>query len=92
MRLKKENFSKVAQLLLNALDQSKQVHYTQGRDHAQAIILKVLEDDRTTEEKIEAETEKLLAQYTKQAGANLDMEKMRGMIRKELIKKHKFVL
>ena len=86
MRLKEAQVKHVCQ---NVLQHLRSKHLITLKNSESEVLTKMEEifiRDLKVEDQINLEAEKLLAQYERQMGANVDRQKMFQMIKKQLIK------
>jgi len=92
MRLSTTQVQLVCQKVLHSLKAKQLITIKAG----EADVLKKMEEiaikELKVEDQINLEAERLLAQYTQQAGSNIDKDKMFRMIKQQLIKDKKVIL
>lgn len=92
MRLKEDRIRLICQKVYSAL-RAKQLFQT---TKTESEILKKMEEifiqDLKVEDKLDAEVEKLLSQYSAKMAGNVDREKLFQLIKKQLIKDKNLII
>ncbi|MBX7149904.1 DUF507 family protein [bacterium] len=93
MRLKKEQIEKISHLILRNLKDKNLITMRVSEKKVEEKINEVITKDMLLERKIDDEARDTLDKYRSQIkGDEFDERKMLMMIKKELVKKYKFVM
>lgn len=92
MKLKPAQIKKLARLILDKLEQQNLINIRTTRDQITQKIESILLADVQMEDEIEKEARAMMEKYRAQVqSGEIDYQKMYGMVKKELMKKKKFI-
>lgn len=92
MRLKEFQVKQLCQAVLSSLHSGNWIRPRRTEKEILAKMEAIFLADLRVEDEINREAEKLLEQYTSQAGQDIDREQMFRMIKNQLIKDRKVII
>jgi len=92
MRLKENQIKHICHDVLVTLRSNRQITLKKGEKEVLSRMEAIFVAELKVEDDINREAEALLEKYARQAGGNIDREKMFQMIKKQLIKDKKVVI
>lgn len=93
MRLSPNKIEYLAEKVLDMIEKDRQIHIQTNSDLVYRVVADILYDDIKTEDAIDEEVEELLQQYRSKVNAmDIDVGALRNKMKREIAKKHGFLL
>jgi len=93
VRLSPNKIEYLAEKVLDMIEKDRQIHIQTNSDLVYRVVADILYDDIKTEDAIDEEVEELLQQYRSKVNAmDIDVGALRNKMKREIAKKHGFLL